>query len=543
MEHLSIKAKIWLVVAIGLVSLGISGIISFGALNVSKSSFEDFKSKQMRLISVSNDISDSIAQMQNVFLTAAASQLQLESDYEIQSKNIQEELSKSIAKLELLSSMEEFKELTTIVQNISLRTKALNTIGIGMVEEFTDKSADAEDKVDAIDSYNSVAVKAKEELSLLVVFSKKSLNENIEEFSAKLSNFENQILTTSILSLILVIFISFLIVKNIHDSIKKLQESMEYINTQRDFTFCKNGLGSDEISNIYESLNHLVSSTKNALDDSKNSAQNNKTIVQEVDKHFVDMSKSMQETSNIITQTTKYGEETIEMIREATSDADKVREDIDKVSQILDVASKNIVEMISEVHNSAEVEMSLVDDLAKLSNDAEQIKGVLSVINDIADQTNLLALNAAIEAARAGEHGRGFAVVADEVRKLAERTQKSLSEINVTISVIVQSINEVSEKINANASNIQNLTQVSSSAKKQIELTVDTMHDTTVAMNVSLDALHKTGKSTHHIIHQITEISKEVDKNVKSSNTMSLEIKRLEDNSITLSDRLQQFRT
>jgi methyl-accepting chemotaxis protein len=124
------------------------------------------------------------------------------------------------------------------------------------------------------------------------------------------------------------------------------------------------------------------------------------------------------------------------------------------------------VERIQRVANK---EHELSDNLQTLAGNAQETKQILTTIGDIADQTNLLALNAAIEAARAGEHGRGFAVVADEVRKLAERTQKSLAETAATINILIQAINDNSDSLNKNMDEMMDLTQYVGSVDSKME--------------------------------------------------------------------------
>jgi methyl-accepting chemotaxis protein len=107
------------------------------------------------------------------------------------------------------------------------------------------------------------------------------------------------------------------------------------------------------------------------------------------------------------------------------------------------------------------------------------ITGILKIIHELAEQTNLLALNAAIEAARAGETGRGFAVVAGEVRLLAQRTQRSLSDINGRVSAIVASVTAVNGDVQINAHTIYQLSQQAEDIRAQIG---DTQHSTASAI-------------------------------------------------------------
>ena len=214
-----------------------------------------------------------------------------------------------------------------------------------------------------------------------------------------------------------------------------------------------------------------------------------------------------------------------------------------KNARLADEGRTSLPELTGSIDSVMNSIQNLEDIIQKVVSDIDSISSVIALINDISDQTNLLALNAAIEAARAGEHGRGFAVVADEVRKLAERTQKSLTEINATISVIVQSIMDSAEQMSKNADNIKNLVDVSNDVEDTITDTSSVMHESVQAVNQSAENSMRIANDAGKIVTLVENINDLTTSNARSVEEIASAAEHLFKLTEGLNEKLNQFKS
>lgn len=273
-----------------------------------------------------------------------------------------------------------------------------------------------------------------------------------------------------------------------------------------------------EMSDAVERINGFQKVFLEAID---NNAIHTKTgqLIGEINKLYGAVVANLSKEKSALEQMDVHGKDIKNALDDSIGEAESSKKQMDDSYAMLESIKDDISNVMSEISNAFSVQSELSFDLERVSKETEQVKGIISVIADIADQTNLLALNAAIEAARAGEHGRGFAVVADEVRKLAERTQKSLTEINATISVVIQSVQGSSEQMQRNAKGVEELISSSDEISSKLGETSQMMGKAINLAHHMADSSVQNATRTEEILERITEVnglSKESDASVVS---------------------------
>ncbi|WP_000970886.1 methyl-accepting chemotaxis protein TlpB [Helicobacter pylori] len=299
----------------------------------------------------------------------------------------------------------------------------------------------------------------------------------------------------------------------------------------------------DEISQVGRGVNLFVENARLIMEEIKGISTSNKTSMDKLVQIAQETQKSMKDSSTTLNSVKNKATDVASMMNASIEQSQGLRKRLIETQGLVKESKDAIGDLFSQIIESAHTEEELSSQVEQLSRNADDVKSILDIINDIADQTNLLALNAAIEAARAGEHGRGFAVVADEVRNLAGRTQKSLAEINSTIMVIVQEINAVSSQMNLNSQKMERLSDMSKSVQETYEKMSSNLSSVVSDSNQSMDDYAKSGRQIEAMVSDFVGVEKVASKTLADSSDILNIATHVSGTTMNLDKQVNLFKT
>lgn len=331
-------------------------------------------------------------------------------------------------------------------------------------------------------------------------------------------------LSIFVLIIVLVILLVSLIARSIHKPIQQASADLAKIRSEKDFTLRLSLQGKDEITLLGQDVNALLSDVQTLVKSVNHSLETLDAVTEELAKTSAGTAAVMRdqqsETYMVATAVTEMGA----TIQEIAANTEAAASTANSTNLNAQQGQQQVTDSVDFVKALAARLQDASESAAELEQDSITIGSVLDVIRAIADQTNLLALNAAIEAARAGEQGRGFAVVADEVRTLAQRTQQSTRQIETIIQTLQQRTKGIAitmQQCRDDGMQSAEQTNIAKDLLQQITTNVSNIMDMTTQIAAAIEEQSQVAAEVNRNVVKIRDMSEETAGTARQTNQLS----------------------
>ncbi|WP_303851940.1 methyl-accepting chemotaxis protein [Seleniivibrio woodruffii] len=394
-----------------------------------------------------------------------------------------------------------------------------------------------DDRIDGIASENSNEI----ELLISSITNEYELASDINRTAVSSAAFWVYFTSISIavLSGLIYFFVHTAVIKRLYSFIHVLKD---FTGGKGDLTRRINIKTKDEIGEMSGYFDSFVSSIQEIVSDVKEnaagvsvSAEELNSTMRNMTETFMERSRQVESIASAISEIGATSDVMVDNIQQASVPLNEAVDSTKDGAEKLEMVKKG---MAGITHSTGK----LSETIENLTTSSGQIGEILNVISDIADQTNLLALNAAIEAARAGEAGRGFAVVADEVRKLAERTQSATSEIGSIIRTFVADTKSASTEMGDAEKNIEQGNKLIEQTDASFRKIVDAITDVNLSIGAVRLAIGEQSEGIQNVNENAVQMSEGLEQNVNTMTEVNSTIDQLAQQAAHLNTMVERFR-